>query len=328
MRKAAVFLALAIPSVCVFPREAQAWSEATHAYIADHIGKQSGLRNYNEMYGAMAPDMFNTKDFDLINEDFPLYQCIRVHTHGFIPTGAQDFMAVWQSAHWGLAKNAAYGYASHNDVWGADVAAHWDGYTNQVEDMGWVMEKAHVLMNTLEAWGVWAQLGIPLEPSPNPWVFPPAELLCQYLVMKAGDVVIRRHDPLIGAKVTLAALLRTPAFNELLEQAIPCEGPGYEHLVRDSELEFRQQTIALGLVMLQNEQQILATFSDQLAALAPSYLAAYNIFPTPEQLEAVDAVVTDGLQLALSLVEHDYMAEIGAIVAHIEADMAGHGVAY
>ena len=328
MKRATLYIALGISSLCGLEGEARAWSEATHAYIADHIGKQSGLRNYNEMYGAMAPDLFNTQDFTLINEDFSLYQCIRVYTHGFIPAGADDFMGIWQSAPPGLAKNAAYGYVSHYDVWGADVAAHWDGYTNQEQEMGWVMEKAHVLMQILDDWGAWSELGIPLEPSPNPWVFPPAELLCQYLVMKAGDVVIRRNDPLIGAKVSLAALLRTPVFNSLLDQAIPCESDGNEDLVRDAELEFRQRTVALGLVMLRKEDQILATFSDELAALAPGYLAAYDIYPTPEQLQMVDLVVTDGLELALSLIEHDFMAEIAAIIAHVESDMAAHGVSY
>ena len=80
--------------------------------------------------------------------------------------------------------------------------------------------------------------------------------------------------------------------------------------------------------MLRKEDQILATFSDELAALAPGYLAAYDIYPTPEQLQMVDLVVTDGLELALSLIEHDFMAEIAAIIAHVESDMAAHGVSY
>jgi len=39
--------------------QAFAWGSATHAYIDDHIGRKRPLRNYNEIYGGMAPDVFN-----------------------------------------------------------------------------------------------------------------------------------------------------------------------------------------------------------------------------------------------------------------------------
>ena len=35
------------------------WGSAVHAYIADHLGKKAPLLNLNEVYGAMAPDVFN-----------------------------------------------------------------------------------------------------------------------------------------------------------------------------------------------------------------------------------------------------------------------------
>ena len=324
MRKAALCWVLGASSLFVVSGEARAWSEATHAYIADHIGKASGLRNYSEMYGAMAPDLFNTKQFGEA-VDPELYQCIRSYTHGFYPYDVDDFMAIWQSANWGLKKNAAYGYVSHNDYWGADLAAHWFGYTSSDPNMGWVMERAHVLIDELDAEHVWEDLGLPLEQPADPWAFQPVELLCQYLVMKAGDAIIKRNDPMIGAKVAMAALLRPPAFNALLESAIPC---GEDGLVGVTELEFRQNTIALGLALMLPEQQYLDTVSAQLTALAPDFLAANGVTYTPALDPVIAKVTTDGLGRAVELIEADYMDEIDAILTHLEGVMAAHGVAY
>ncbi len=332
MTKRVLLLALGVASLCAVPQEVQGWSEATHAYIADHIGKSSGLRNLNEIYGAMVPDFFNLKQFDTDFSD-PQYQCVRTHTHGFVLASNVDFMAVWAEAGWGLSRNAAYGYVSHNDVWGADVAAHWDGLTNgepealpypypypdPVSEVGWVMEKARELIVYFDAQGVWTDLEIPLDPMPNPWMFQPAELFCQFLVMKAGDVVIKRNDPLIGAKMAMAALLRTPGFNDVLVDAISCAD---SEVVSAAELEFREQTLALGLLLLQSEEQYLDAVATQMCALAPAFLAAYGIPHTPDKQAIIEYVVSEGLNQALLWIEDDYMAEVDAMIAYLRARMS------
>ncbi|MCX7975309.1 MAG: hypothetical protein N3B16_12560 [Candidatus Aminicenantes bacterium] len=38
---------------------ALAWEKGTHAFIADKLKKADGPYNIEEMYGAMAPDVFN-----------------------------------------------------------------------------------------------------------------------------------------------------------------------------------------------------------------------------------------------------------------------------
>ena len=40
--------------------DAFAWEKGTHAYIADLVRKKAGVLNIEEIYGAMAPDAFNT----------------------------------------------------------------------------------------------------------------------------------------------------------------------------------------------------------------------------------------------------------------------------
>ena len=39
--------------------EAFPWGYATHTYIEDHLGKTKRNRNMNEIYGGVAPDIFN-----------------------------------------------------------------------------------------------------------------------------------------------------------------------------------------------------------------------------------------------------------------------------
>ena len=57
MKKLGCVLVLAA-AFCTFGSgKTNAWSPATHAHIADEIGKPFGLRNLNEIYGAMAPDV-------------------------------------------------------------------------------------------------------------------------------------------------------------------------------------------------------------------------------------------------------------------------------
>lgn len=40
--------------------QAFGWGSAVHAYIDDHLGRKGPVRNLNEIYGAMAPDVFNS----------------------------------------------------------------------------------------------------------------------------------------------------------------------------------------------------------------------------------------------------------------------------
>ena len=332
MKKGVLFLVLGVASLYAVPQEAEAWSEATHAYIADHIGKSYGSRNLNEIYGAMVPDLFNLQQFDPAYTE-EQYQCARTYTHGFIPESNGDFMALWDEAGWGLSKNIAYGYVSHNDVWGADVATHWDGLTNEepeslpnpefypdpLSEVGWVMEKARELIDYFDAQGVWADLEIPLDPTSDPWSFTPAELFCQFLVMKAGDVVIKRNDPMIGTKMAMAAMMRAPEFNKVLVDAISCVD---SELVSSAEREFRNQTMLLGFMLMQNEKIYLNTIANRMSALAPDFLQAAGISYTPEKQAIIDQLVSEGLKQALFLIEDDYMVEIDAVVEYLRVKMS------
>ena len=130
--------------------QAWAWGSATHTYIDDRLNRQGrGEKNLGEMYGGIAPDLFNYL--------FAPYQpYLYGQTH-------DDFLKVWEAAGPGrssVKRALAYGFVSHNDLWGADVTAHHNGLTFG-QGQGYVIAKAQAmrtyLIDTL------AHMGIPLD---------------------------------------------------------------------------------------------------------------------------------------------------------------------
>lgn len=318
MKKRLFCLLSVLVCTAIVPTKSSAWSEATHAYIADNIGYNYGLRNYSEIYGAMAPDIFNY-DFSLATNP-SLRVCIRDHTHG-LPDTAYDFLEIWELSEGGRDRNAAYGYVSHNDAFGADFSAHWLGNTNS-EEMGWVIQKSWELMDILEMFNAWDILDLDVNDSDD---FKVAELICHVMVEYAGDIVIRREDPTIGIKIALASVLRTPQFPDILADAMECAQESY---VRQMESEFREKTFQYGLTLLRDEDAVFNNLVSQLTGIAPAYLATTGMVLTLEQLEFILVLAYDGLDFALELVEDDYMDEIDAVIDELEDNMAVYGVAY
>lgn len=292
-----------------------AWSPVTHAYIADEIGKPFGVENLNEIYGSMAPDLFNL-DFSL-EKDPELSACITEQTHSTKPENAVE---LWTVSEGGLSRAAAFGYISHNNAFGADYAAHISGKTN-ASGMGWVIEKARDLIEIMEDQGAWDALGIDID---EPGDFGVAELICHVMVEFAGDTIIKRNNPDIGTKVAMSAMVRTPKFPDRLAEIITCVDEDY---LREAEKQFRNQTMAYGVSFLLDEDLILNTISSQLASLAAQFFETYaGTALTEEQAAYVPTLATEGLARALSLIEEDFMIEINAVVADLEYTMEEYGV--
>jgi hypothetical protein len=106
-----IFLALVL-----LPSMAFSWGSATHAYIDDQLNKTKSTKNLNEIYGGMAPDIFNYMF------ESPYLQDFYIATH-------YDFVKIWNVSKNSLDKSLAYGFISHNDMWGADYTAHHSGIT-------------------------------------------------------------------------------------------------------------------------------------------------------------------------------------------------------
>ena len=114
--------------------QAWAWGSATHTYIDDRLNRQGpGQKNLGEMYGGVAPDLFNYL--------FAPYQpYLYGQTH-------DDFLKVWEAAgprQSSVKRALAYGFVSHNDLWGADVTAHHNGITFG-QGQGYVIAKAQAM---------------------------------------------------------------------------------------------------------------------------------------------------------------------------------------
>jgi hypothetical protein len=113
MKKALALGILSLAFLLFSSSMAFSWGSATHAYIASRIGKILPLMNANEMYGCMAPDIFNY--VFTFNPD--QMEAIRYYTHG--TPGHEGFMNAWRKASWwSYQKSLAYGFVAHNDVWG------------------------------------------------------------------------------------------------------------------------------------------------------------------------------------------------------------------
>lgn len=337
---------------------AYSWNFATHAYIAGKIGKWLPFANYNEMYGSMAPDLFNF-EFSLMGD--PL---LRGYTHGIPPDAAHysppsapsnDFMLVWNLAGWGLKKSAAFGYISHNDAWGADFVAHWrafptpdptpptpipfplyepEGHTWQPP--GYVIYLSGALDVVLAFYDVWDLMGLTDD-------YDTRLMFCHNIVEYAGDLVLKRRVPFIGKQLVLASALRTPAFADLLKAAYP---DGFDPLVDAGEPEYRKMIAQYGLILLTPEQTAIGLLSEQLADLAIKYLA-FQLGITPEQFEAANPGIRQqltefgvlALGAAIQVCESpssfgltgmpSYMDELHMVtIPWVKAQLFAHGVTY
>ncbi len=305
-----IFFVLIFFSSTAFP-----WGSATHAYIANKIGKKLGLKNLNEIYGSMAPDMFNYA-FDIVE---PLKSYLRGYTHG-IPPSNEDFMDVWYQARWwGYEKALAYGHVAHNDVWGADLIAHWHSL-NLDPNKGYIIIKAEILKAGLQNY-LLLNYGFTL----------PDEVAMEFahnLMEAAGDVIIKRVDNEIGNRIIYSSLLRSPMLISLLARSI---GEGYRDLITSVEREFRKTMIIYGAAFIpDDENEIIELLSAQMAELAKAFLAAQTPpIVLPPGLEAqLDLLISEFMIQSILLIQGDYMLEVEDTINHIKAQLWSRWIFY
>ncbi len=335
---------------------AYSWNFATHAYIAAKIGKVLPLSNFNEMYGIMAPDIFN---FEFSRMDDYM---LRGYTHGIPPDAAyyppylaadNNFMNVWYSANWGLKKSAAFGFVAHNDAWAADFVAHWrmlpstnptppepilfplpvvipSGYPDPIpQPPGYIIWLAAVLDAGLAQSGTWELMRL----GPD---YATRLMFCHNIIEYAGDLVLKRVDPLIGQKIILACALRTPAFANLLKDGF---GHLYDPLVVAGEPAYRKFLIQYGLILLMPEKTAIEMLANQLADLAIDYFEFLNPGYPPGSFDGLKPQLVEfgkgSLAAAIEICEAppfglpSYMQELNMVaVPWVKAQLLAHGVTY
>jgi hypothetical protein len=298
-----ILLLLVLLAPCASP--VFAWGSATHAYIADHIGSRVEGINNAEAYGAMVPDLFQS-DMDLAFD--PL---LSAYTHG--TWGHELFLAPWLTARMREDRASGYGWASHNDVWGADSTAH-DPIS------GYVVHKAAELDAAMAADGVWdyieQQLGFPL---------PDADrlLFCHIVVETDGDILMKGADPKLGEHVIGAALLGAPQIATLLVDSL--EGADAA-TVRTMEDRFRRYMYFYGGSLAQDDDEAIELLSHDVTRQALAYLAwAHPELTVDDFQDLVDRLAHFAMLSALPLMD-DYIPAVQETILSVSSELAAHHV--
>ena len=314
MKKQLAGVIIVALGMAVWAPPAMSWEKGTHLYIADLLKKHGFMNpgNFDEMYGAMTPDIFNYV-FDLppgINAY--LYD----QTH-------HNFMALWNSVRWGYEKALAFGFVSHNDSWGADFTAHHQGRTFG-QAQGYVIAKAQLLSAAID----WSSL----ETAIGGTLPDQVKLdLCHNIVEAAGDIILKRCYPGFGLKLIAAGSRLGDRFRNLLLKAyLPglsalVGGTNARTIILASETAFRQQQVVMyGMIMRQDEPKIIEDISAQFNLLVGGYLASLEI-TLPEGTD-LTPIIQAALMGAIQLCENDYMIEVNATVRFVEAQLKAHKV--
>ncbi len=325
-RKIAEKVFLSLRLICfisvMVPATAFSWNQATHAYIADRLGARVGHDNMNEMWGSVAPDLFNfVFDPDLCPG------CISYQTQG---TYSETFLKLWNAAGTNSEDALAYGFVSHNQQWGADFVAHVSGLRPGYENDGYIITKERILLNTpypadpQKTFGdVFAGLG--MSPYEGEMV---AHLIAEDAIIRLGNEV----DPLIGRKLATAARGETKRFSTLLvnafaaDYAVHCFGGDYSTaaaMLNATEKEHRKNMIFLGEAISQSEPVAVQLLAEQVAGVLADFLGGSLPVPDAEAVEIMKAALFTSMAIC-----DDYKAEIDATVDFVDNNLKEHGITY
>ncbi len=300
--------------VCAGPTLAFAWGSATHAYLAKELGHEPGVMNLQEMYGSVLPDMFNLM-FGYEHQDY-----LWNETH-------YQFMKVVEEAKSDESMAFAFGFASHNEDWGADLTAHISSITANPEE-GYVITKKKILAPQL-------RLGIMLFLNANGIAYTP-ELLEEFAlriadsaVESAVDLLVSQNeDTQIGRRMQVAAKLRSPFVPMLLSRAYAKDFAGEAGIiveeailmVVETEETFKEYMELYGEILAQ--ENAIDLMAEQGAQLAEQMLEEeYGI-----TVEVPSELMKTGLLAAIDVVKDDYSEELAATLDYVEEQLGSHGV--
>ena len=297
----------------VFVVPALSWEKGTHLYIADKLKRQGRINpmNLDEMYGAMAPDIFNYV-FDLPTAQ---YDYLYDQTHHY-------YYNMWRAVKWGYEKPLAFGFVSHNDTWGADYTAHHKALTVPADPGdGYVIFKAKLLLSMID----WDALAIKIGAT----VPPEVQLeLCHNIVEAAGDIVLKRFYPQLGKNLVAAGNRSDKRFRNLflkaylpgLITAFSMSEDAAKTLLLNGEAAFRTyQVIMYGVLFQQDEATVIAGIADQFGDLVSGYLLSKGI-TIPAGTDLTTEILA-ALQGAIYICQSDYMIEVDATVNYLRAEM-------
>ncbi len=287
--------------VVVFAVPALAWGPATHAYIASRLNSKPFPTMYNQMYGAVLPDVNLLLGNPLDPQD-PFFLATHYQVNGY------GFLDVWQAAQAGTPqKPLAYGFTSHNEQWGADFTAHKRSllYGNN----GYVILKAKQLCAVLKA--QLAPLGLDTD-----------SLLttdnCHFVLEYGVDLLMKAKDPAIGQKLVGAANNRSPQISALLVAAYGLE---QGTLFAGAEPLWRLKIAEYGNLLNQPNAQAVPGVAAWLADIG-SLLGILPSDPTLPKL--IELALVDSMILCAP----DFGFEVDGTVWFIKYNFWVHRISY
>jgi len=325
MKKIILLPLLPVVMISFLTASAYGWGSATHAYIAKELGKEFGLVNLQEMYGSTLPDMVNLKNIPPMEPYNSLYA--KFH---FIEEGSQE--AIINQAKWCLEEAFVYGFASHNDAWGADYTAHHNAASIPGPDLGYVTEKklepiAELgLMENLSA--ILIDAGFPLEQA----LILAAALTptVTELGIEVGvDILIKRNeDPAIGLRLFISALFRDSCIPNLLARAYSGSDEALTEIIINSEREFRDMMVLYGKALLLDEEAAINGIITQWIPVVSGLVE--KLYPGIEISKQIEErfialgveVVNEGIRVC----ESDYYDEIWATIDAVGERLEKEGI--
>ncbi|MDA8105874.1 MAG: hypothetical protein M0Z89_02980 [Nitrospiraceae bacterium] len=323
-KKAFLTLGLICLLFVMIPVTAFSWNQATHAYIADRLNARVGYDNLNEMWGSVAPDLYN-----FVFDPALCPGWIADQTQG---TYSETFMKVWNAAETNSEDALAYGFVSHNQQWGADYTAHISGLRPGYENEGYIITKAKLLLNA------------PLDPASPQQTFgdvfaglgmsPDEALLIAHVITEdAVDIRLGNEvDPLLGRRLATSARNETKRFRALLIKAYAADYADYcfggdlstaASVLTATEEGHRKDMIFLGQAISQSEPAAAQLLAEQLVSILPEFLGHALPVPEAEAVRIVKAAIFQSMGIC-----DDYLAEINATIEFVGKNLEDHGIIY
>ena len=291
--------------VTLAPAIALPWGWATHTYLV----KQLAGDDADAIYGALVPDMGQVMDPTL---------------GGFIQeqTHHKFSKLVGKGFAMGL-PDTAYGFASHNEFWGADNTAH-----NPVSGYVTLKTAELVALTGLDGqlYALLLSKGIPdAEASPLAAQF--AGVIAHEAVEYAVDILLEENqDPAVGASLADAAFLRNPRVPDLIARAyghnfaarFQLADPAAESLLREGESDFQGFMVGYGSLLTLSDRQVIV---GALAQQGADRLHAYVLALTGLDVTVPAASLAPVLNAAF-LVTDDYGPALDATLGLLRRDLS------
>jgi hypothetical protein len=272
------------------------WGNATHVYFAKQLGVKGGLLDYNEMYGALLPDLFNLE---------PGYEALANAFH--FNTDAMLYM--YGTAPSVQTKAAAYGFLSHNNAWGVDFTAHG------TDKPGWVIKQGNKFGPNLVPYLI-GLLG-PAIPPGYPYTAPQlasvlAPAMGHDLVETSVDILVRRNqDPAIGVEMYTAADGRSGDVPAMVAAVFGLD-PG---AFAAAEEQYRQGMMMYGGIFAQPDEESVI---QAMAALSANVGAGYIKAQTGLDVTINAEDVVGFIRMAIDQVNPGYYGQLVSTLNVVE----------